>query len=55
VTYNPPLGAIGHAVAALFGSDPKKQLDDDLLRLKSLVEQGKASGREQQVTRDQFS
>ena len=52
LTYNPPLGAIGHAVAALFGSDPKKQLDDDLLRLKSLVEQGKGSGREQQVTRD---
>ena len=55
LTYNPPFGAIGHAVAALFGSDPKKQLDDDLLRLKSLVEQGKASGRDQQVTRDQLS
>ena len=54
LTYNPPLGAIGHAVAALFGSDAKKQLDDDLLRLKSLLEQGKARGRDEQVTRDQL-
>jgi len=50
LTYNPPLGALGHAVAALLGGDPKKQLDDDLLRLKSLLEQGKATGHESQVT-----
>jgi uncharacterized membrane protein len=55
LSYNPPLGALGHAVAALLGADPKRQLDDDLLRLKSLVERGKARGHDQTVTRDQFS
>ena len=43
LSYNPPLGALGHAVAALLGADPKKQLDEDLLRLKSLLEREKAS------------
>jgi uncharacterized membrane protein len=38
--YNPVAGVAGHAVASLLGSNPKKQLDDDLLRLKSLVEAG---------------
>jgi uncharacterized membrane protein len=44
LSYNPPVGAIGHAVSRLFGADPKKALDDDLLRLKSLLEHGKAAG-----------
>ena len=44
LSYNPPGGALGHAVAHLFGGDPKQQMDDDLLRLKSLLEQGKATG-----------
>lgn len=38
LTYNPPGGAIGHAIAALFGADPKHALDDDLVRFKELVE-----------------
>ena len=46
LSYNPPAGAIGHAFARLLGADPKKQMDDDLLRLKSLLEQGKATGHE---------
>ena len=54
LTYNPPLGAIGHGFAALLESDPKKQLDDDLMRLKSLVERGKATGRDERVTRDEL-
>lgn len=40
LSYSPPLGAAGHAVATLFGADPKHQLDDDLLRMKTLVEEG---------------
>jgi uncharacterized membrane protein len=40
LTYNPPGGVAGHAIAALFGSDPKSAMDDDLLKLKSLLEQG---------------
>jgi uncharacterized membrane protein len=44
LSYNPPAGAIGHGLAVLFRADPKRQLDDDLLRLKSLLEHGKAEG-----------
>lgn len=42
LTYNPPAGAIGHAFAALFSRDPKKQMDDDLARLKTYIETGRA-------------
>jgi uncharacterized membrane protein len=30
MSYRPPGGAIGHAVASLFGADPKAAMDDDL-------------------------
>jgi uncharacterized membrane protein len=40
MSYNPPVGAMGHVVAALFGRDPKHQLDDDLARLKTTIETG---------------
>ena len=40
MSYKPPAGAVGHAIAALFGSDPKRQMDQDLSRMKSLVERG---------------
>jgi len=39
--YAPPGGVIGHAVAKAFGVDPRSEMDDDLVRLKSLVETGK--------------
>jgi uncharacterized membrane protein len=52
MSYSPPAGLLGHAVASLLGKDPKKQLDDDLLRLKSLLEKGKATGREGKVDRE---
>jgi uncharacterized membrane protein len=39
-SYNPPGGAIGHAIAALFGSDPKTEMDADLMRMKSMIETG---------------
>lgn len=38
--YAPPGGAIGHAVAKAFGVDPRSEMDDDLMNLKSLVETG---------------
>ncbi|WP_224242838.1 SRPBCC family protein [Hyalangium gracile] len=53
LSYNPPAGIIGHAFAKLLGADPKKQMDDDLLRLKSLLELGKATGHEH-VKRDEL-
>jgi uncharacterized membrane protein/osmotically-inducible protein OsmY len=43
LAYVPPAGAIGHAIAALFGADPKHALDEDMLRLKSLLEHGKTN------------
>jgi uncharacterized membrane protein len=40
LSYNPPGGAIGHVVATLFGSDPKTEMDADMLRMKSMIETG---------------
>jgi uncharacterized membrane protein len=39
--YNPPGGAVGHVVAKLFGADPRSEMDEDLLRLKSTIESGR--------------
>jgi uncharacterized membrane protein len=44
LSYLPPAGALGHAVASLFGDDPKKALDDDLNRLKILLEGTQGNG-----------
>jgi uncharacterized membrane protein len=55
LSYNPPGGAIGHAFASLFGANPKKELDDDMMRLKSLIEVGKATGRKETVTREEIA
>ncbi len=52
MSYNPPAGALGHAIALLFHKDPKHALDDDLLRFKSLLETGKARGHGEQITRE---
>ncbi|MGH9753932.1 MAG: SRPBCC family protein [Blastocatellia bacterium] len=39
--YHPIGGAIGHALAKLFGSDPKSEMDADLLRMKTFIEKGR--------------
>ena len=41
MSYCPPAGVLGHAVAAIFRADPKSELDQELLRLKSYLETGK--------------
>lgn len=46
--YTPPLGVVGHAVALLFGEDPKKQVHEDLHRLQQIVEAGEISSIEGQ-------
>jgi len=43
MTYVPPAGALGHAVAQLFGVDPRQAMNEDLIRLKTLLEEGKTS------------
>jgi uncharacterized membrane protein/uncharacterized protein YwbE len=40
--YVPPAGVFGHAVASLLGADPKSEMDADLMRMKSLIETGRA-------------
>lgn len=40
-TYNPVAGAVGHAIARIFGSDPKRQMEEDLMRMKSFLETGR--------------
>jgi uncharacterized membrane protein len=39
--YHPPGGAIGHTLAKIFGSDPKSEMDADLLRMKTFIESGR--------------
>jgi uncharacterized membrane protein/osmotically-inducible protein OsmY len=55
LTYNPPAGALGHAVASLFGADPRHALDEDMVRLKSLLEQGKTEARGVEVTKEEVA
>jgi uncharacterized membrane protein len=40
MSYSPPAGALGHGIATLLGSDPKRQMDDDLARMKAFIERG---------------
>jgi uncharacterized membrane protein len=54
LTYNPPGGAAGHAFATIFGVDPKRAMDEDLLRLKSLLEEGKTTADQGSVRQDEI-
>lgn len=38
LTYLPPMGQVGHGVATLFGADPRQEMDEDLARMKRLIE-----------------
>lgn len=49
MTYTPPAGVAGHAVAQLFGVDPRQAMHEDLIRLKTLLEEGKTSTDETKV------
>jgi len=40
IAYSAPAGAIGRLVARLLGEHPQQQVDDDLRRLKQLMETG---------------
>ncbi len=54
-SWNPPVGAIGYGVAAILGGDPGRALDEDLVRFKSLVEQGKTTAHGGTVTREEIA
>ena len=55
MSYHPPAGAVGHALATLFGVGPKNALNEDIPRLKSIFEQGKTTAHGETVTREQLS
>lgn len=42
MSYNPPAGWFGHEIASFFGADAKQSMDEDLVRMKTLIETGKA-------------
>lgn len=54
LSYNPPGGSVGFALLAALGANPKRQLDEDMVRFKSLIEKGKATGREETVTKEEL-
>lgn len=53
MSYNPPAGALGHGVASIFGSDAKQAMDEDMVRLKSLLEEGKTRADKERVHLDE--
>lgn len=54
LAYRPPAGAIGHALATLLGANPRRQITEDLIRVKSLLEDGRATGRQETVDREEI-
>jgi uncharacterized membrane protein len=44
LSYDPPAGKVGAAVAQLLGEEPSKQVDDDLRRFKQVIETAEATG-----------
>jgi uncharacterized membrane protein len=53
MSYNPVAGVIGHGIASVFGADPKRRMDADLARLKSLLEEGRTTAHGTQVSVDE--
>jgi uncharacterized membrane protein len=40
LSYEPPAGRLGSAVAKLFGEEPHQQVQEDLRRFKQVMESG---------------
>jgi uncharacterized membrane protein len=53
--YKPPAGVVGHFLASLFGADPKREMDEDMVRLKSLIELGRTRAHGLRVTRAELA
>jgi len=53
MTYMPPAGVVGHKVAELFGVDPRQAMQDDLSRLKVLLEVNKMTTEENAARSDE--
>jgi uncharacterized membrane protein len=50
LSYEPPAGKVGAAVAKLLGEEPSKQVEDDLRRFKQVMEAAEAPGNSRQPT-----
>lgn len=49
MTYRPPGGIVGHAIAHILGWDPKARMDDDMIRMKALLEEGRTRAHHHRV------
>lgn len=49
MTYRPPGGVVGHAIAHILGWDPKGRMDEDMIRMKALLEDGKTRAHAERV------
>jgi uncharacterized membrane protein len=54
MSYGPPAGLLGHSVAWLTRQDPRTAMNQDLVRFKSLLVDGKTTGRDGVVTLDEI-
>ncbi len=52
LSYTPPGGVLGHLLATLLGASPKRMIDEDLVRFKSLIECGRTRAHGEEVTRE---
>lgn len=50
--YKPPAGMLGHALAHALGFDPKARMDEDLVRMKTLIEQGRTRAHGERIIID---
>lgn len=41
MSYTPPAGMVGNTAASIFAGNPKREMDEDLLRVKTFIEQGR--------------
>jgi uncharacterized membrane protein len=55
LSYAPPAGPVGHGVAAALGVDPERAMDQDLVRLKSLLETGQTRAHGPVVRREEVA
>jgi uncharacterized membrane protein len=53
LSYTPPAGVLGNALASLIGVNPEQAMDENLMRFKSLIEHGQTTKEGQKVTREQ--
>lgn len=54
LAYCPPAGVLGHMVATAFGVDPKRSMEEDLVRFQSLFAYGKTTAHGETVTLDEL-